>query len=100
MFGRVDWEGRNGIGSVAEIHQEPTMSALVIGITTCVGGIVLVLRHLHVFRKSTDRTKDANKQRFLLLQLRRRILTSTCIAILGFTISLFYFREYWIGPTH
>jgi len=80
---------------VAENYQEQTLSSLVVGITTCIGGIILVLRHLHVWRQKTDATEDANEKRFHFSQLRRRALTSTCIAVLGFIISLFYFRDYW-----
>ncbi len=76
------------------------MNALVVGIATCIGGIILVLRHLHVWRQKTDATENPMERRFLWSQLRRRALTSTCIAILGFVIALFYFREYWLDrPT-
>lgn len=71
------------------------MNALVVGTATCFGGIILVLRHLHVWRQQTDACGDPGKKRFLWNQLRRRALTSTCIAILGFIIALFHFREFW-----
>jgi tellurite resistance protein TehA-like permease len=81
---------------VAEDHQESALTTLVVGISTFLAGIILVLRHLHVWRQKTDATDDPVQKRFLWSQLRRRCLTSTCIAILGFIISLFHFREYWM----
>ena len=76
------------------------MNALVVGIATCFGGIILVLRHLHVWREQTDAAESPEVKRSLWNQLRRRVLTSTCIAILGFVIALFHFREYWVDrPT-
>ena len=72
------------------------MNILVVGSVTCVGGILLVLRHLHVWRRETDATEDDRKQRFLFNQMRRRVLTSTCIATLGFIIALFHFRSWWM----
>lgn len=69
---------------------------LLVGVITCAAGIILVLRHLHVWRLETDKTEDNGRKRFLWNQLRRRCLTSTCIAILGFVISLLYFRDYWM----
>ncbi len=71
------------------------MKELVVGIVTCATGVILVLRHLHVWRQETDKAEDEHKKRFLWNQLRRRVLTSTCIAVLGFVIGLFHFRDYW-----
>lgn len=77
-------------------YQESALTALVVGTATCISGIVLVLRHLHVWRQKTDASSDPAEQRLLWTQLRRRALTSTCIALLGFILSLFYFREFWL----
>ena len=68
---------------------------LFVGVATCVGGIVLVLRHLHVWRRQVDATEDSRVRRYYSRQLRRRCLTSTCIAVLGFVIALLHFKEYW-----
>ncbi len=68
---------------------------LVVGIATFVGGIVLVLRHLHVWRRQVDATEDPRARRIFARQLRRRCLTSTCIAVLGFVIALLHFKDYW-----
>lgn len=67
----------------------------IIGVTIFVIGIVLVLRHLHVWRKNTDAADDIKERKYLWSQLRRRVLTSTCISVLGFIIGLMHFREYW-----
>ncbi len=71
------------------------MTTLITGIATCAGGIILVLRHLHVWRKKTDESQDAIEKKFLFSQMRRRVLTSTCIATLGFVIALLHFRDYF-----
>ena len=71
------------------------MITLITGAATCMGGIILVLRHIHVWRQKTDESKDASEKNFLFSQMRRRVLTSTCISILGFTIALFHFRDYF-----
>ena len=71
------------------------MTTLITGVATCAGGIVLVLRHLHVWRQKTDASEDAVEKKYLFSQMRRRVLTSTCIAILGFVIALLHFRDYF-----
>ena len=71
------------------------MTAIVVGSVTFIAGVILVLRHLHVWRKQSDATDDPARKKFLWSQLRRRTLTSSCIAVLGFIIALFHFREYW-----
>ena len=68
---------------------------LLVGVSTFVAGVILVLRHLHVWRQQTDATESPVEKKFLWAQLRRRALTSTCIAVLGFVIGLLHFREYW-----
>ncbi len=68
---------------------------LVIGVSAFVGGIILVLRHLHVWRQKTDLTGDLNERKFLFSLFRRRTFCSVCISVLGFVISLFHFRAYW-----
>lgn len=68
---------------------------LLVGVTTFLSGIVLVLRHLHVWRKQIDKGVEPDMRQFLGRQLRRRCLTSSCIAVLGFTITLMHFKEYW-----
>ena len=72
------------------------MNVLVVGAVTCIGGILLVLRHLHVWRQKTDTSEDPREKRFLFNQMRRRVLTSSCIATLGFILALFHFRGYWM----
>ena len=69
---------------------------LLVGATTCIAGIILVLRHLHVWRQKTDATDDPIEKKYLWSQLRRRTLTSTCIAVLGFVIALLHFKEFWL----
>jgi hypothetical protein len=66
-----------------------------VGLATCIAGIILVLRHLHLWRKQTDAASDRSTRTWLNRQLRRRTLTSTCIAVLGFVICLLHFREFW-----
>jgi hypothetical protein len=68
---------------------------LLVGVTTLLSGIILVLRHLHVWRKQIDSGVEPDMRTFLGRQLRRRTLTSTCIAVLGFTIALMHFTDYW-----
>ncbi len=68
---------------------------LFVGVTTLLAGIILVLRHLHVWRKQIDGDVELEMRKFLGQQLRRRILTSTCIAVLGFTIALLHFTDFW-----
>ncbi len=68
---------------------------LLVGVATCLGGVILVLRHLHVWRLQVDATDDSRTRRFFTRQWRRRTLTSTCIAVLGFIIALLHFKEYW-----
>lgn len=70
---------------------------LLVGVTTLMAGIVLILRHLHIWRKQIDVGVEPDVRRFLGRQLRRRTLTSTCIAVLGFTIALLHFRDFWQG---
>lgn len=68
---------------------------LLVGIATCLGGIILVLRHLHVWRLQLNANDDPRARRFFNRQLRRRVLTSSCIAVLGFIIALLHFTDYW-----
>ncbi|MGI9515511.1 MAG: hypothetical protein ACR2NP_00565 [Pirellulaceae bacterium] len=68
---------------------------LLVGATTFVAGIVLILRHLHVWRKMTDASDDMVQKKYLWSQLRRRTLTSTCITVLGFILMLLHFMEFW-----
>ena len=42
------------------------MTTLITGVATCAGGIVLVLRHLHVWRQKTDASEDAVEKKYLL----------------------------------
>ncbi len=53
-------------------------------------GVLLVLRHLHVWRIQTDASKDAKHRRFLKSQMRRRTLTSSAIAVLGLDMAALY----------
>ena len=68
---------------------------LIVGVITLLSGIVLVLRHLHVWRKQIDNGVEPDMRKFFGRQLRRRCLTSSCIAVLGFTITLMHFKEFW-----
>lgn len=70
---------------------------LLVGIGTLLAGIVMVLRHLHVWRLAVNSGPEGTQRRFLRLQLRRRILTSSCISVLGFIIALLHFLDYWRG---
>ena len=49
-------------------------------------GIILVLRHLHVWRASTDATSDPVKKDVLWVQLRRRSITSGSISAVGLAL--------------
>ena len=68
---------------------------LFVGVTTLLSGIILILRHLHVWRKQIDSGVEPEMGKFLGRQLRRRCLTSSCIAVLGFTIALMHFNAFW-----
>ncbi len=63
---------------------------MLVGTVTFIAGIILILRHLHVWRHKTDATTDEKEKRFLLLQMWRRSLTSGSIAILGAIIAMLY----------
>jgi uncharacterized membrane protein len=68
---------------------------LAVGMATMLSGIILVLRHLHVWRQQVDADPPRDMRSFLGKQLRRRTLTSSCIAVLGFTIAALHFTDFW-----
>lgn len=68
---------------------------LAVGVATLVAGLLLILRHLHVWRKTIDAGVEAGMRKFLNRQLRRRCLISLCMAVLGFTIAAMHFKEFW-----
>ncbi len=68
---------------------------LLVGSITCIAGVVLILRHLHLWRQQINATGEPRTHVWLNRQLRRRTLTSTCIAVLGFIIILLHFRAFW-----
>ncbi|HMO15133.1 MAG TPA: hypothetical protein PKD64_13100 [Pirellulaceae bacterium] len=74
-----------------------TLELVVLGSLICVGGIILILRHFHVWRKSTDATDDPLGRRYHKSQLRRRCLMSAGIAVLGLIIigfpAAFHFKD-------
>ncbi len=69
---------------------------LLVGTVTLIAGTILVLRHLHVWRQKSDASDDPIEKKYLWSQLRRRTLTSTCIAVLGFVLVLLHFKEFWL----
>ena len=64
--------------------------ALVVGIIITMGGILLVLRHLHVWRQEIDTAQTDQHRRFLKSQIRRRGLTSGSLIGLGMLIASLY----------
>lgn len=49
----------------------------------------MIFRHIHVWRKLTDRTDDDVNKQYLLAQVKRRCLTSAGIATLGLIFASF-----------
>jgi hypothetical protein len=69
-------------------------SVTAVGLITLVGGLLLVIRHFHVFRLQFDQATDVHERRYLVSQVRRRALTGLAIAVLGVVLCCIpWFRD-------
>ncbi len=62
---------------------------IIVGAVIFAVGVLLVLRHIHVWRQATDSAKDQIERGMLRSQVKRRCLTSTGIAVLGIIYASF-----------